>query len=90
MLDLIAKFALMANTKQLTLLAGMTDDEFISRVHELRAEKSLPFRAVCARRWAKIIYPDDDFLDREADAWRVWGEDEPCLSSRLVSDPATR
>jgi hypothetical protein len=73
MLDLIAKLALTANTKQLTLLAGMTDDEFMSRAHELRAQNSLPFRAVCAQRWAKITYPDRDFLTVEEEAWRLWG-----------------
>lgn len=71
--DIVSRVFLHRQMPKIAALAGMTDSEFLARVDELRAEKSLHFRAVCAQRWAKLTYPDD-YQARESDAWLIWGE----------------
>lgn len=62
--------------RQLSALAGMSDSEFLSRMDELRAHPSTKLRAICAQRWAKITFPNKNYLDVEDDAWLVWGSTE--------------
>jgi hypothetical protein len=62
------------STRDLVLLGGMSDSEFMASLGELRSHSSVEFRAVCAQRWAKITYPDRDFLTVEEEALNMWCE----------------